>query len=602
MSVFPQVWDLTSLHPHPESGEFQQVLQDFRQRLTAIGDRVDSLGTPEPTPERAAEWGAFLGEWADVMALGGELDALAACHAAADAGNKSFRQLESQLAALRPCLEKVTTTLEFLLQATTDEELQAFVGAHPQLQANAFYLRERRKQARYRLPKEQELLLADLSVDGLHAWGRLYDRLSGDLRITVMEKGELVGKSPGQVQFDDPSRFVRENNFRAAAKSWQTLSESCADALNHLSGTRLTVYRRLGVRDHLELPLHLNRMRRETLETMWNAIVEFKPRLVAYLERKAKLMGIERPAWFDLAAPLPDRFLGDEETRITYDAACNHIAASFSRFSPGFGDFARMAIERKWIEAENRSGKRQGGFCTSFLLKKESRIFMTYNDTADNMSTLAHELGHAYHSWVLRDSPLLQQDYPMNLAETASTFAEAVLGEERLKAASPTAQIGILDGMLGDAVAFLMNIHARFLFEDRFHRERAAGELSPERFSELMLAAQKEAYLDALDPDGWYPGFWISKLHFYITYVPFYNFPYTFGYLLSLGTFALSGQYGAEFPERYRRMLVNTGCQQAEEVVRGTLDQDLTQPDFWRASLRIIGERVDRFLELTDSL
>jgi oligoendopeptidase F len=186
----------------------------------------------------------------------------------------------------------------------------------------------------------------------------------------------------------------------------------------------------------------------------------------------------------------------------------------------------------------------------------------------------------------------------MNLAETASTFAEAVLGEGRLQAADDAdSQLQILDTMLGDSLAFLMNIHARFIFEDSFHRERPSGELTADRFRELMLAAQKEAYLDGFAEDGWNPNFWISKLHFYISEYPFYNFPYTFGYLLSLGLFALAGD-GDDFPARYRKFLMATGCQNTEDTVQSTFGQDLGQPDFWNRSLDIIEERVNQFAEL----
>ena len=185
----------------------------------------------------------------------------------------------------------------------------------------------------------------------------------------------------------------------------------------------------------------------------------------------------------------------------------------------------------------------------------------------------------------------------MNLAETASTFAEAVLGERRLAESSRTNEkLEILDTMLADSVAFLMNIHARFIFEDNFYRERPDGELSADRFRELMLAAQKEAYCDAFDE--WYPNFWISKLHFYISELPFYNFPYTFGYLLSLGVYALADEVGDEFPDRYRELLIATGNQQTEDAVRSTFGYDLTQPDFWNRSLDIVESRVQQFVEL----
>ena len=187
----------------------------------------------------------------------------------------------------------------------------------------------------------------------------------------------------------------------------------------------------------------------------------------------------------------------------------------------------------------------------------------------------------------------------MNLAETASTFAEAVLGERRLaRASSPNERLEILDKMLSDSVSFLMNIHARFIVEDEFHQLRAQGEVSATRLSELMKSAQRSAYDKSLADDGWNPSFWISKLHFYFSGWPFYNFPYTFGYRLSLGVYALGAEGEAAFPERHRQLLIATGCQSAEDAVQSTLGFDITTADFWHKCLDIVEQRVGVFLEL----
>jgi pepF/M3 family oligoendopeptidase len=598
---FSLTWDLDSLLPHPDKPEFQQALDRYRERLAKLADESDRLPVVQTASDIVAKWVAFLREFEGIEALAVDLGAFIGCHAAGDAGNKKFRQLEAALSALDPLRERIATNLDFAVRDVTERDFESFLGADDWLKSNAFFLRQRRKKALLRLPKAEELLAAELSVDGIHAWGRMFDRLSGDLRVKVMERGEVVEKSPGQIRFDSPEREVRENNSFAADKAWRTIADSNADSLNHISGTRLTIYRRLGLEDHLVAPLHKNRMTRETLNAMWSAVTDRKPVLLKYLARKAELLGLAKPAWYDIAAPLPADIAGSSQSSsITYDDACERIITTFDSFSPPFGDFARHALSNRWIEAEDRTGKRQGGFCTGFPTKRESRIFMTFTNSVDDMSTLAHELGHAYHSWVLRDEPLFLQDYPMNLAETASTFAEAVLGEQRLRdCKSRGEQIVLLDKMLEDSVAFLMNIHARFIFEDNFHRERAQGELSTERFSELMKAAQQAAYLNALADDGWNPLFWASKLHFYISGLPFYNFPYTFGYLLSLGLYALAGEAGAAFPDQYRRLLIATGCQEAEDAVRSTFGHDLTSPTFWNKSLDVVERRVERFLTLS---
>lgn len=600
-TTFPLTWDLESLSSAPATPEFREQLNQFKSRLRVLAESAGSLPPVNGDAKHVAQWSKFIAEYEFVEGTASDYRSLVDCYAAADAENKAYRQLQAELAAVTPDREKIATNLEFAFQGASDADFEAMIAGDPALERNRYYLVTRRKNAALRLPKDQEILAADLAVDGLHAWGRMYDRISSTLKVQVQEKGKLVTRSPGQVQFDSPQRTVRENQFHAADAAWATIADSCADAINHIAGTRLTAYRHIGLRDHLEVPLRYNRMTRETLDTMWSTITAHKGVLKEYLDKKAKLLGIDRVTWFDQWAPLPSLPGLERSDEISYDQACEWIIDAFQNFNPDFGDFAKMSLTGRWVEAENRSGKQQGGFCTTLPMKGQSRIFMTFTNSADSMSTLAHELGHAYHSWVLRDEPVFLQDYPMNLAETASTFAEAVLGEQRLKnAKSDYERLQMLDGMLGDAVAFLMNIHARFLFENAFHKQRLSGELTTEQLNQMMEAAQKEAYLNALADDGWNPRFWVSKLHFYITGLPFYNFPYTFGYLLSLGVYAIGKEASGDFPEQYRRLLMATGCQDAEDAVQSTMGFDLRKPDFWEKSLSIIAGRVKQFVELAD--
>lgn len=601
--TYPQTWDLASLAPVPTSTDFRRELDQFKTRLRELAESTNQLPPVNARPENLTRWVQLIAEYELVDAKSSDYRALVDCYAAADAENKAYRQLQAELAAITPDREKIATNVEFALRDASDADFHAFIDAAPTLKRNEYFLATRRKNASLRLPKSQELLSADLAVDGLHGWGRLFDRVSSTLKVQVQEKGLIVSRSPGQVQFDSPQRTVRENNFYALDVAWSSIADTCADAINHIAGTRLTTYRHAGLRDHLEAPLRANRMTRETLDTMWSTITEQKGVLKEYLAAKARLIGVDRLAWYDQWAPLPQLPGAGSLDDISYDQACQWIVDAFQNFSPDLGEFARMSLAERWVEAENRSGKQQGGFCTGFPTAQQSRIFMTYTNSADSMSTLAHELGHAYHSWVLRNEPVFLQDYPMNLAETASTFAEAVLGEQRLRRAETNYErLQMLDGMLGDAVAFLMNIHARFLFEDEFHKRRMNGELTAAELDQLMEEAQKAAYLNTLADGGWNPRFWVSKLHFYITSVPFYNFPYTFGYLLSLGTFAIGKESSGDFPQNYRRLLLATGCQDAEEAVQSTMGFDLRKPDFWRKSLTIIADRVRQFVELTDQV
>ncbi|MNJ55411.1 Oligoendopeptidase F, plasmid [compost metagenome] len=224
---------------------------------------------------------------------------------------------------------------------------------------------------------------------------------------------------------------------------------------------------------------------------------------------------------------------------------------------------------------------------------------MTFGGTVSNVSTLAHELGHAYHQYLMDELPQFNQDYAMNVAETASTFAEMIVADALVKNASDDKQkLSLLADKIGSSISFFMNIHARFLFETRFYERRKHGALSADELSLLMEEAQREAYHGALA--SYHPHFWASKLHFYITGVPFYNFPYTFGYMFSTGLYARAQREGESFAAKYDALLQDTGRMSVEELASKHLGVDLTKPDFWREAMAVAVADVEAFLKLTE--
>lgn len=524
-----------------------------------------------------------------------EADAYVGCLAAADTSDKKAIQLGGRIKLQLASYETALTRLDALLTATPDAVWQALLS-RPEWQPISFNLEERRNLAREKLSPEQEALAGDLAVDGYHGWGSLYDTIVSGFAITHEENGETLKLSAGQAfnKLHTGDRKVRSELFNKWEQTWGEKADLCADALNHLAGFRLQMYKHRGWASILKEPLAVCRMKPETLEAMWGAIERSKAPLVRYLERKARILGVERLAWHDVSAPL-----GESSKHVSFDEGAELIVEQFRSFSPKLAAFAESAFEKSWIEAEDRPGKRPGGFCTSLPLSEQTRIFMTYSGTMDNVSTLAHELGHAYHQRVMDGMPALSQEYAMNVAETASTFAEMIVSEAALKLApTPEEKLALLEDKIQRAVAFMMNIHARFLFETRYYAERSSGLVSVDRLNELMLEAQKEAYCGALAE--YHPHFWAAKLHFYITEVPFYNFPYTFGYLFSSGIYAQAVQEGAGFEDRYVALLRDTGSMTVEELAEKHLGVDLTKPDFWQSAIDLSLQDVEQFLALTE--
>jgi pepF/M3 family oligoendopeptidase len=519
------------------------------------------------------------------------------CLGAQNQLDKKAIQLSGKVTSLQAQLQSVSGEFDNLLRSTDDHTWEQWME-RDEVRAISFILNERRDLACEKLSPELESLALDLAVDGYHGWSDFYDTIVSRVEIPFEEDGKTVMLSAGQAanKLHVSNSNARQEMFTKWEHTWTEAEDYCADTLNHIAGFRLKLYGRRGWDQVLKEPLAINRMSEQTLDAMWKVIIDSKPMFVQYLERKAKLLGVDKLSWVDVEAPI-----GAVSSKVTYQEAAENIVKQFRKFSPKLADFSEMAFDKQWIEVEDRAGKRPGGFCTSLSLSKETRIFMTFSGTPSNVSTLAHELGHGYHQHLMNDLPVLNQNYAMNVAETASTFAEMIVADALVKDANNVQEkIGLLEEKIQNSIAFFMNIHARFLFETRFYDKRKEGLVSAQELSELMEEAQKEAYCGALS--SYHPHFWASKLHFYITGVPFYNYPYTFGYMFSTGLYVRAQQEGASFADKYDALLRDTGVMTVEELALKHLDADLTGSEFWQSAMDLCISDVKEFLQMTEHL
>ncbi|MBX6351650.1 MAG: M3 family oligoendopeptidase [Clostridia bacterium] len=573
-------WDLDSIFPGGSaSPQLAEAVARLEEDALAMRERFGALEPPRDAGEAAA-WAARIADLCELFDRFGQVAAFLGCLMAQDVRDERARSLFGRVAQAAASLEAAAAGLDARLAEAPDEVFAAIL-AEPASAGQAFALAERRRLARERMRPEFEALAGDLAVDGYHGWGTLRDRIAGRLEVRVEEGGEVRRLSAAQAEnrMEHPDRAVRQAVFAAWEEAWGREADLVADALNHLAGFRLNLYRHRGWDELLKEPLAQNRMTRATLDAMWEAVDLARPRLRRYLAAKARLLGVPALAWFDVPAPV-----GQGGRPIPYAEAATFVVRHLGEVHPALGRFAEEAFARRWIEAEDRPGKEPGGFCTTFPLTRESRVFLTYGGTIGGVGTLAHELGHAYHAHVVRELPTLARDYPMALAETASTFAESVVRDAALaQAADDAERLSLLDDRLASAAQFLMNIRARFLFETRFYEARRLGPLTPAELDELMLAAQREAYAEALSV--YHPRFWAAKGHFYITGAPFYNFPYTFGYLFSLGAYRRLREKGAGLADAYDALLLDTGRMTVEELARRHLGAELAEPDFWREAV-----------------
>lgn len=595
-TTYSDVWNLDVIFKGgSNSSELADHLNVTKELIEHFQTKVNGW-----TPLNSVEDKVFLKELlADFEHAGKKLRQAAAfvgCLQAQNTDDKKAYTLDATVTSLSAVFQAALSTLDNLL-TTINDEVWTLALTDESLSELTFSLTERRERAKDKLSKEEEAIISALGVDGYHSWGQLYDLIVGKIKIPFEENGEIKQLSVGQAfnKFSSPDRNVRQAVFHNWEQAWNDETDYLSKTLNHLSGFRLNVYQKRGWEEVLKEPLTINRMKKETLETMWTVISENKQPLVNYLKRKAELLGLEKLSWFDLDAPY-----GMTESKVSFQEGAEFIEQNFALFGEKLSAFTKEAFKKQWIEAEDRPGKAPGGFCTGFPEKEESRIFMTYSGTPSNVSTLAHELGHAFHSYAMRGVHYLNRGYAMNVAETASTFAEMIVADAAVKNAKDEEEkLVLLDDKIQRTVALLMNIHARFLFETRFYEERKRGTVPAERLNEIMEAAQKEAYCDALEE--YHPLFWASKLHFFITGVPFYNFPYTFGFLFSLGIYSQALLEGKGYEEKYIALLRDTASMTVEDLAAKHLQVDLTKKDFWEKAVRVCIDDIEEFLQLTEN-
>lgn len=594
---YPMKWDLDVFYEGGSGsssfGNELNVLEtDIKKLSTDLTAWADSPSEGINKRDKLSEWTSAV---QSILLRLRQSESFVSCLLAQQVKDSAAMGLNDKVKTLAAKFNGVLTSYDEQLRLTDEEEWQHWLK-QDEAASLAFSLNERRDAAKEKLEPALEALAGELAVDGYHGWGDFYNTIVSRARFEAADAdGTIKSLSAGQMhnRLSSGDRSVREASFKEWEREWGEQSELCGEALNRLAGFRLKLYDRRGWSSVLKEPLAMNRMSEATLQAMWTAVNEAKPELVRYMERKAKLLGVAKLDWHDVEAPL-----GSASRTVPYDEAASFILDRFREFSPDLSDFSAMAFRDGWIEAEDRAGKRPGGFCTAFPKSGQTRIFMTYSGTASNISTLAHELGHAYHQHVMNDLPPLAQEYAMNVAETASTFAELIVSDSALQAAiDENEKLALLDDKIQRSVAFFMNIHARFLFETRFYELRRQGMVSHAELSKLMEEAQQEAFCGALNE--LHPHFWASKLHFYLTDVPFYNFPYTFGYLFSSGIYAVAQQEGAAFAERYVALLRDTGRMTVEELASKHLGVRLDELEFWRGAVALTKTDVDDFLALT---
>ncbi len=589
-------WNLTTIFPSLETAPFQESLAALEREITKLEAVFDAgeimlRATPPALDATTVErFETALTQLNEVSTHFNLLWVYLLGFISTDSRNTTAQQRLSELQQQQMRLQKLQTRFTAWIGSL---DVDGLLARSDLAREHSFALRKARVSAEHLMSPTEEALATELNVTGGQAWAKLYNNVSSQITAEIELDGEqqTLPMSALRNLAHDKRREVRQRAYEVELATWEQHAMPIAAALNSIKGQTNTLLERRGWESPLAVALHNNNIDRATLETMLTTAESYFPTFERYLQAKARLLGVERLAWCDLFAPV-----GESQRTWDFETARAFILENFRAFSDRLGDMAERAFRDHWIDAEPRDGKRGGAFC-AWVRADESRILANFQPAYSGMGTLAHELGHAYHNLARANRTYIQRQTPMTLAETASNFCEIMMRDAALSSAPPAEELAIIEASLQDACQVVVDITSRYLFEKAVFERRRARELAVEELNAIMLESQRAAYGAGLDGDQLHPYMWAAKPHYYGSI--FYNFPYMFGLLFSLGLYARYQETPEAFLAEYDDLLSATGMADAATLT-ARYDIDLHDPAFWRSSLDLIVADVDRFVALVD--
>ncbi|MCI5695916.1 MAG: M3 family oligoendopeptidase [Spirochaetia bacterium] len=626
-------WDLGSIYPDINSEKYKSDLAKLTEGIKTLKALNDQAENPDQKNHlNIQNWIADFFKADDI--LGPLANTLAAYSYSIYSVDTTSKSLLDNLNQVEFLTDQYQIQLNRFSHTVSKNRgiLSEFYVNFPQYKKYEFSINEMLEDDIHTLSPELEGIIAKLQQTGGRAWDRLHEQLISNLKDP--ETGKLFNELRNDAY--SPDARLRKESWQKEIALLKQNEIAFAASLNNLKGETLSLLEERSWNCAIDRALSSSRMKKETLDALIAAIEESLPQWRRYLKAKAEYLknhnatastncGKEKGlAFYDLFAPLDGNTASDGNTNTagqtetgcntatpsatnnraaseesllsknwTFDEARDYIIREFASFSPKMGEFAQNAFDRNWIDARVHPGKVGGAYCQDFYVQKESRVLSNFTGAFSDIITLTHELGHAFHFFCIKDKDYRNANYPMTLAETASTFAETIVKQDILKTASKEDRIKILELDLQDTCQVLVDILCRFYFERSVFEERQNGELTSEDFCRLMAHAQERSYGDGLSAER-HEYMWAVKSHYYSVDLDFYNFPYAFGQLFAAGLYSRYKKEGKAFVDIYCNLLSDTGSMSCEDLCFKA-GFDITKKDFWKSGIDFYINEIEQF-------
>lgn len=611
-------WNLDSLYPSLDSTEYKNDLLELEETFSKLQVQLDA-----PKSDFPAWLNSYLALLNKEAFLLKTLGAYAYIIYSTDTTNPAYMNNLNLMDKYDTQAQQIFIKFSTIL-ADNEKFLENFYKQYPEKEEYRYLLKEIIEEKSHQISPELEELASKMSHTGASAWSLLQEQIISNLHD---DEGKTFNELRNDANDADPA--LRKSSWEKEVALLAQNRIAFGAALNNLKGEKITLNEKRDWKEGLDNALFNSRLSRKTLDALIGAIEDSLPVWRKYFQAKAALLRAsnstvsktagtkEHPgiAFYDLFAPIEKpKALGksdkddDESTSLiskkwNFKEACDYVIKKYYSFSKNMGDFAQNAVDQQWIDALVRPGKVGGAYDEDFPKGHQSRVLSNFTGAFSDIITLAHEIGHAFHFSCMKNKDPLFYDYPMTLAETASTFAETIVKQDMISNSQGFDRMKILDLDLTDTSQVLVDILCRFYFEESVFQARKNSELTADDFCKLMMQAQEKSYGQGLNdektPDGSnyterHDYMWAVKSHYYITSLDFYNFPYAFGQLFAAGLYQRAKQEGPDFANTYEELLSQTGSMSCEELCKKA-GFDITTKDFWKSGIEMYAQEVQEY-------
>jgi len=460
------------------------------------------------------------------------------------------------------------------------------------------FLKYKRLLAKYSLNESEEKIINTLEVTGPTALVKIYDRMTNNFEFTIIRKR---GKKKVIRTFTNKEKLIslirspkaneREFAYKALFKTYEknsgVLGEIYQNLVTQWKDENISIR---GFKSPISVRNIYNNIDDTTIETLLSVCRKNVTMFHDYFKEKAKLIGVKKLRRYDLYAPISSKNI----PKFTFKNATKLVLDTFSRFDPRFGTYTERLYKESHIDSEIRNGKTGGAFCYTVSPGRTPYVLLNFNGMMRDVSTMAHEFGHAIHSMFAYDKPILVSHAPLPLAETASVFGEMLLNEEIYKKLNREKKKIFLAEQIDDMYATIIRQAFFTIFEIEAHKNIVEQSVTIDNISEYYMNNLKAQFGDSIHISDDFRWEWLYIPHFFHT--PFYCYAYSFGNLLVLSLYQQYREEGNSFISKYIKILSAGGSEKPETLLRNS-GFNISDSSFWQQGFDLIQMKINKLKE-----